>query len=44
MRKKHGLLPKCRVKFIDRPEGILVVKAKAGTRNKQVVATMLRIG
>ena len=44
MRKKHGLLPKSQVKFIDRPEGVLVVKVKTASRGRQVVAAMLRGG
>jgi bifunctional DNA-binding transcriptional regulator/antitoxin component of YhaV-PrlF toxin-antitoxin module len=44
MRKKHGLLPKSQVKFIDRPEGVLVVKVKTPSRGRQVVAAMLRGG
>jgi len=30
LRKRHGLLPRCRVEFVDRPDGVLLlVKAEA---------------
>jgi hypothetical protein len=44
MRKKHGLLPQCRVEFIDQPEGVLVVKVARRSRGKRVVAALLRGG
>lgn len=44
MRRKHGLLPKHEVRFVDQPDGILIVKARKLTRGKRVLATMLRGG
>ena len=44
MRKKHGLKPPCEVEFIDRPNGVLVVKAGKFSHGKEVVSTLLRGG
>ena len=44
MRRKHGLLPQRQVKFVDRPDGVLVVKAGKRSRGKQVLAALLRGG
>ena len=44
LRRKHGLLPKHEVRFVDQPDGILIVKARKLTRGKRVLATMLRGG
>jgi antitoxin PrlF len=44
MRKKHGLIAKCEVEFVDQPEGVLVVKASKVSHGKRVVASMLRGG
>jgi bifunctional DNA-binding transcriptional regulator/antitoxin component of YhaV-PrlF toxin-antitoxin module len=42
MRRKHGLLPQREVKFVDQPDGILIVKATKLTRGKRVLAALLR--
>ena len=44
MRKKHGLLPRCPIEFVDRPDGVLVVKAGKAMRGKRVLAALLRGG
>jgi bifunctional DNA-binding transcriptional regulator/antitoxin component of YhaV-PrlF toxin-antitoxin module len=44
MRKKHGLLARAEVEFVDRPEGILLVKANKFSRGQRVVTTLLRGG
>jgi bifunctional DNA-binding transcriptional regulator/antitoxin component of YhaV-PrlF toxin-antitoxin module len=44
MRKKHGLLPRREVEFVDRPDGVLVVKASKLSRGRRVLATLLRGG
>ncbi len=45
MRRKHGLLPEREVKFVDQPDGVLVVvKAGKPTRGKRVLAALLRGG
>ena len=44
MRKKHGLLPRREVKFVDQPDGVLVVKASKLSRGKRVLAALLRGG
>ena len=44
MRKKHGLLPRADVDFIDQPNGVLVTRASKPTRGKRVLATLLRGG
>lgn len=44
MRRKHGLLPQREVKFVDQPDGVLVVKASKLTRGKRVLAALLRGG
>ena len=43
MRRKHGLLPRHEVQFVDQPDGVLVVKA-GKSRGKNVLATLLRGG
>lgn len=44
MRRKHGLLPRRDVQFVDQPDGVLVVKAGQLSRGKRVLATLLRGG
>jgi bifunctional DNA-binding transcriptional regulator/antitoxin component of YhaV-PrlF toxin-antitoxin module len=44
MRKKHGLLARAEFELVDRPEGILVVKANKRTGGKRVLSTLLRGG
>ena len=36
MRKRHGLLPRHEVEFVDQPDGVLVVKAVKLTRGSRV--------
>jgi antitoxin PrlF len=44
MRRKHGLLPRGEVKFVDQPNGVLVVKAGKLSRGDRVLAALLRGG
>lgn len=44
MRRKHGLRAQAEVEFVDRPEGVLVVKSATTYRGKRVLATLLRGG
>jgi bifunctional DNA-binding transcriptional regulator/antitoxin component of YhaV-PrlF toxin-antitoxin module len=44
MRKKHGLLPRAEVELVDRPEGILVMKAAKLSGGKRVLNALLRGG
>ena len=44
LRKRHGLLPRREVEFVDQPNGVLVVKAGKLRRGKRVVAALLRGG
>ena len=44
MRKKHGLLPRREVKFVDQPDGVLVIKASKLSRGKRALAALLRGG
>jgi bifunctional DNA-binding transcriptional regulator/antitoxin component of YhaV-PrlF toxin-antitoxin module len=44
MRRKHGLLPHHEVKFVDQPNGVLLVKAGKLSPGKRVLATLLRGG
>ena len=44
LRKRHGLLPRRDVEFVDQPNGVLVVKAGKFTRGKRVLTTLLRGG
>jgi len=44
MRRKHGLLPRREVEFVDQPNGVLVVKAGKLSRGKRVLAVLLRGG
>ena len=44
MRRKHGLLPRHEVKFVDQPNGVLVVKAGKISRDGRVLSAMLRGG
>lgn len=44
MRKKHGLSPRCDIECIDRPDGILIVKAGQRARGREVLATLQRGG
>lgn len=42
MRRKHGLLPRHEVKFVDQPNGVLIVKAEKASRGKRVLASLLK--
>ncbi|HVV02039.1 MAG TPA: AbrB/MazE/SpoVT family DNA-binding domain-containing protein [Verrucomicrobiae bacterium] len=42
LRKRHGLLPQREVRFVDQPDGVLVIKASRGTRGKRVLTALLR--
>ncbi len=44
MRRKHGLLPRTEIKFVDQPDGVLVAKAGPCSRGKRVLAALLRGG
>ena len=44
MRRRHGLLSECPVEFVDKPEGISVVKAGKLPRARRALATLLRGG
>ena len=44
MRRKHGLLAQVEVNLVDRPDGVLVVKAATNARGMDVLTTMLRGG
>jgi antitoxin PrlF len=44
MRRKHGLLPRHEVKFVDQPDGVLVVKAGKLSRGKRVLKALLKGG
>jgi len=44
MRKKHGLLPRAEVELVDRPDGVLVVRAAKLSRGKRVLSVLLRGG
>ena len=44
LRKRHGLLPKCDVEFVDQPDGVLVVKACKLTPGRRALALLLRGG
>ena len=44
MRKKHGLRARAEIQLVDRPEGILVVKAARPSAGKRVLASLLRGG
>jgi bifunctional DNA-binding transcriptional regulator/antitoxin component of YhaV-PrlF toxin-antitoxin module len=44
MRRKHGLLPRHEVKFLDQPDGVLVVKAAKLSRGEHVLAALLKGG
>lgn len=44
MRKKHGLLPRAEVDFVDQPNGVLVTRAVKPSRGRRVLATLLRGG
>ncbi len=44
MRRKHGLLPRREVKFVDQPDGVLVVKAGKPSRGERVLAALMRGG
>jgi len=41
MRRKHGLLPRGEVTLVDRPDGVLVVKAGKPSRGGRVLAALL---
>jgi hypothetical protein len=44
MRKRHGLLPRREVEFVDQPDGVLVVKAGKTAPGKRALAALLRGG
>jgi hypothetical protein len=44
MRKKHGLGARAEVELVDRPDGILLVKAARPSAGKRVLASLLRGG
>jgi bifunctional DNA-binding transcriptional regulator/antitoxin component of YhaV-PrlF toxin-antitoxin module len=44
MRRRHGLLPRREVEFVDQPDGVLVVKASKLSRGKRVLTVLLRGG
>jgi bifunctional DNA-binding transcriptional regulator/antitoxin component of YhaV-PrlF toxin-antitoxin module len=44
LRKRHGLLPRREVEFVDQPNGVLVVKAARLSPGRRVLATLLRGG
>jgi hypothetical protein len=44
MRRKHGLLPRREVEFLDQPDGVLVVKVSKLSRGRRILATLLRGG
>jgi bifunctional DNA-binding transcriptional regulator/antitoxin component of YhaV-PrlF toxin-antitoxin module len=44
MLKKHGLVPRAEVELVDRPEGILVMKAAKLSGGKRVLNALLRGG
>ena len=44
MRRKHGLVPHTKLGLIDRPDGVLVVRAFKPSRGKQVLSALLRGG
>jgi len=44
MRKKHGLVPRAEVELVDRPEGVLVIKAAKLSGGKRVLSALLRGG
>ena len=44
LRRRHGLLPRREVEFVDQPDGVLVVKAGRLTPGRRVVARLLRGG
>ena len=44
MRKKHGLTRRAEVELVDKPNGVLIVKAGAISPGKRAVAALLRGG
>jgi bifunctional DNA-binding transcriptional regulator/antitoxin component of YhaV-PrlF toxin-antitoxin module len=44
MRKRHGLLPQAEVELVDRPEGVLVIKAARASDGKRLLKALLRGG
>jgi len=44
LRKRHGLLPRHEVEFVDQPDGVLIVKAGKLTRGKRALTALLRGG
>ena len=44
MRRKHGLVPRAEVELVDRPEGVLVIKAAKLSDGKRVFSALLRGG
>jgi bifunctional DNA-binding transcriptional regulator/antitoxin component of YhaV-PrlF toxin-antitoxin module len=41
MRRKHGLLPRQEVRFVDQPDGVLIVKAGKRSPSERVLSTLL---
>jgi len=44
MRKRHGLLPRAEVALVDRPDGVLVVRASELSHGRRALAALLRGG
>lgn len=44
MRRKHGLLAEVEVELVDKPDGVLVIKASTNSRGKRALASLLRGG
>jgi bifunctional DNA-binding transcriptional regulator/antitoxin component of YhaV-PrlF toxin-antitoxin module len=44
LRRKHGLRAQCAVELLDRPDGILLVKAGKTQRGRRALAALLRGG
>ena len=44
MRKRHGLLPRREVEFVDQPDGVLVVKASKLSPGRRALSALLRGG
>ncbi|MBI3850325.1 MAG: AbrB/MazE/SpoVT family DNA-binding domain-containing protein [Verrucomicrobia bacterium] len=44
MRRKHGLLPRRNVEFVDQPNGVLLIKAGRVSTGRRVLARLLAGG
>lgn len=44
MRRKHGVLAEVQVRFVARPDGVLVVKVAAASLGKHALTNLLRGG